>query len=129
MGVNMSNVLKIVGRVLLGLIIAVFGIFHLLNGAAMAGIVPKFMPIPVFWIYLTGAFHIFFAVMIIFKIKFSFWVALIMAALLVFYALAIHLVGLLGAASGAGMSDMINMLKDLGLAAGALYVASDLKKE
>jgi uncharacterized membrane protein len=127
-GGYMNQVLKLSGRILLGGVIAVFGIFHIMNGAGMAGLVPKFMPFPVFWVYLTGVFHILFAIFIIGNLRYSKWISIGMAALCVFYALAIQLPGMLNSTGMQQMTYMIGMLKDIGLAGGAFFIAAELKK-
>ena len=54
-----------VARYLFALVIAMFGIAHFMNTAALAGAVPSFFPNPSFWVYLTGIAHLAAAVSII----------------------------------------------------------------
>jgi putative oxidoreductase len=125
----MNNILKITARVLITFPIALFGYFHFPNAAMSASVVPAWLPGALFWVYFTGVIHIVYAVMVIGNIKYASWVSLLMAGILLFYALAIHLPGLLNAGGDQmkGMTEMGGMFTDIALAGAALYLAAELK--
>jgi uncharacterized membrane protein len=106
------------GKYLFALPMAIFGIFHFMNGAAMAGMVPSFVPGGVLWVYVTGAALIAAAVAIITgkKAKLA---SFLLAVLLLIFVLTIHLQG----AMAGDQASMASLLKDLGLAGGALVFA------
>ena len=104
------------GKYLLAIPMAVFGIFHFLNGSAMAGMVP--IPGGVIWVYLTGAALIAAAVAILIDKKAKL-ASFLLAALLLVFVLTIHLKG----AMGGDQMAMASLLKDLAIAGGALVFA------
>ncbi len=114
--------LKKAGRILFGIVFAIFGLFHFMNAGAMAGMVP--IPGGVFWVYLTGA--AFLAVCVSFLIEKKVRLAgILLGVLLLIFVLSIHLPAVIG---GDQMA-MTNLLKDLALAAGAWYIAGDYGEE
>jgi uncharacterized membrane protein len=108
----------LIGRVLFALPLAVFGLFHFLNGGQMAGMVPSYFPGGVIWVYLTGAALIAAAVSIIMN-KMNKLSGLLLGIMLVIFALTIHLPG--------GQASMPSLLKDLALAGAAFYFSSTAK--
>ena len=127
----MDKSIKLISRIIMALPIAIFGLFHLTNGHAVSAAVPAWLPGPMFWVYLTGTFHILYAIFAIGNIRYAAWFALIMAGLLFFYAFLIHLPGMLAAGKDQmkSMGEMINMLKDTVMGGGALYLFTELKKK
>ncbi|MCG8573052.1 MAG: DoxX family protein [Spirochaetes bacterium] len=123
----MNQLFKTIGRIIFVLPIAVFGLFHFLNGKAMTGIVPGWLPFPLFWVYFTGVIHIVAAVFIIGKFKYANYASLILSALILFYVLFIHLPVVLGGGPQAQMS-MMSLLKDLTMAGGLLFFAGYLSE-
>jgi uncharacterized membrane protein YphA (DoxX/SURF4 family) len=117
------------GRILFSIPFLVFGINHFRFAEGMAGMVP--IPGGAFWVYFTGLAQVLAAIAFL-SGKQMRLAALLTAVLMIIYALSIHLPGFLGAGDdmAAGMNAMSSMLKDLGLAGGALALAyaSDLKK-
>lgn len=107
------------GKYLFALPMAIFGIFHFMNGAAMAGMVPSYVPGGVIWVYVTGAALIAAAAAIITgkKAKLA---SVLLAVLLLIFVLTIHLQG----AMAGDHASTASLLKDLGLAGGALVFAS-----
>ncbi|SRR5690606_12114121 len=108
------------GKYLFALPFVVFGLFHFMNASGMAGMVP--IPGGVFWVYLTGAGMIAFAVSVIIG-KYDKLAAVLLAFMLLVFALTIWL-------PQAGMENqnaMSSLLKDLALAGGALLYASQAK--
>lgn len=112
-----------IGRYLYALPMIIFGLFHFLNATKMAGMVP--IPGGVFWIYLTGLSLIAVGISIIIE-KRDDWSSFLLAILLLVFVLTIHLPGAL---TGGEMSQMhiTDMLKDLGLAGGALIYLNSKK--
>lgn len=111
------------GKYLFALPMAIFGIFHFMNGSAMAGMVPSFVPGGVLWVYVTGAALIAAAAAIILgkKAKLA---SFLLAVLLLIFVLTIHLKG----AMAGDQASMASLLKDLGLAGGALIFAGTCKE-
>lgn len=114
----MDAIIKL-GKYLLAVPMAVFGIFHFMGANNMAGMVPSFIPGGVLWVYVTGAALIAAAVAIIIgkKAKLA---SFLLAVLLLVFVLAIHLKG----AMGGDQMAMASLLKDLAIAGGALVFAS-----
>ncbi|MEX2467088.1 MAG: DoxX family protein [Gemmatimonadota bacterium] len=113
--------LPTVGRYLYAIPMAIFGIFHFMNGSAMAGMVP--VPGGVLWVYLTGAALIAAGVSISID-KHAVLATRLLALLLLSFAVTIHLMGVLNAADAMAMqSSMSSMLKDTALAGGALVLS------
>jgi putative oxidoreductase len=108
-----------IGRYLFTLPFAIFGLMHLMNASDMAGMVPSFVPGGVLWVYLTGLALLAASVSFIIQKK-VYLAALLTAALMFVFVLTIHLPGLIGG----NMMSMGGILKDLGLAGGALLLAS-----
>lgn len=97
----------------------VFGLFHFMNGSAMAGLVP--IPGGVFWVYLTGAAHLAAAASIIIGKK-TRLAGLLLGVMLLIFALSIHLPEVISSA-GENVNAMTNFLKDTALAGGAWVIA------
>ncbi len=104
-----------VARVLFALPFALFGMMNFFNARAMVPLVP--VPGGVFWIYFTGAAMVAASIGIMTTI-YGKWAALGLAVLLLLYVFTIHIPGLRHAAQAPVV--MINLLKDLALAGGAL---------
>ena len=118
----MNPALFKLGRTLFGIPFIIFGIHHLTNGSAMAGIVP--IPGGVFWVYLTGFAHL--AAGICFLMgKYVRLAGQLLAIMLVIFILSIHL----PSAWGGDQSSFTNLLKDLALAGGALAIAGAYPRE
>lgn len=104
-----------VGRILYGLPMIVFGVFHFMKGKEMVGMIPDFFPAKMFLIYLTGIALIAAGLSIITKIKAKL-ASLLLALMLLIFVIFIHIPGL--------MTTMPNLLKDVALIAGAIIIAS-----
>lgn len=123
----MNSTLRKVGRYLYAIPFAIFGILHFMNASAMAGMVP--FPGGVFWIYLTGLAMIAAAVSFIIqkKVKLA---GILLGIMLLIFVLSIHLPGVIGAEGPQAMqASMSSLLKDLGLAAAAFYIAGTFTDE
>lgn len=119
----MQVLTTIVARLLFALPMLIFGIFHFLSAGDMAGMVP--IPGGVFWVYLTGLALIAAAIAIIIQ-KMGKLAAMLLALMLVIFALTIHLPGAMG---DGGQTSVQNLLKDLALAGGALGFAYMLEQQ
>lgn len=108
-----------IGRFLLAIPMAIFGILHFMAADSMAGMVP--IPGGAIWVYVTGIALIAAAVSIIIQKK-SRLAASLLAVMLLIFVLAIHLPGVLAGGDGGQMS-MMSLLKDLAIAGGALIYA------
>jgi uncharacterized membrane protein len=108
-----------VGRILFAVPFLVFGILHFLQGGAMAGVVPSWMPGSVIWVYLTGAANLVAGISIAAD-RYIRVVAIALVGMLVSFVLTVHLPGVL--AEGSSQMALTNLLKDVGLAGGALML-------
>jgi putative oxidoreductase len=120
----MNALTSVVARVLFGLPFGIFGLFHLLNGAKMAEMVP--IPGKLFWIYFVGIALIAGSVGIITKIQGK-WAALGLALLMLIFIVFIHVPGMGNPAMQ--QLAMIGLLKDTALMGGALTYAGIFSRE
>ena len=122
----MVNNITGLGKWLFILPFTVFGFMHLAKAEQMTGLVPAFMPGGSMWVYLTGLAQLAFAVSVVIG-KYDKLAAMLCALMLFIFILTLHLPGL----SNLQMSQlaMNNMLKDLGLIAGALMYAHAFAKD
>jgi len=105
-----------VGRFLFAIPMAIFGVFHFMNGQMMVGMVP--IPGGIAWVYLTGLALIAAAVAILMG-KQAVLATRLLALFLILTALTVHLRMVM-----AGNQDaMPNVLKDIALAGGALILS------
>jgi len=106
-----------VARYLFAIPFIVFGLLHMMNGSAMAGMVP--IPGGVFWVYLVGLALILAGVSIIMQkmMKLS---ALLLAVLLLIFILTMHIPGVIGGTGAAMQMSMMSLLKDMALMGAAL---------
>ena len=112
-----------IGTVFYALVIGFFGLNHFLNGTGMQKMVPSFLPGGVAWVYITGACLILAAIAFLVnkQVKLA---GLLLALFLLLIVLTVHLPAVLNAPDiDSRRFPMVNMTKDLGLAAAALLVA------
>jgi len=108
-----------IATVAYALVILIFGITHFINTDEMRGFVPAFVPGGGAWVYITGSALIAASVAILIN-KQTRLAGILLAVLLLSFALTIHLPKVLG-----GLNSFVGqILKDIGLAAGALLIAS-----
>lgn len=110
------HALPTVGRYLFAIPMAVFGVFHFMNGEAMAGMVP--IPGGVLWIYVTGVALLAAAVAIMTG-KMATLACQLLAVFLLLTAFTVHLPAVLGGDQNA----VSQVLKDVALAGGALVLS------
>jgi putative oxidoreductase len=106
-----------VGRILYGLPLLVFGLLHFMSAQMMAGMVPAFVPGGVLWVYITGVALILAAIAIIAN-RFAALATFLLGIMLLSFAFTIHLPMLMGG----DMKAMSNLLKDTALAGAAFFV-------
>lgn len=119
----MNSVLKL-GKYLLAVVMLVFGIMHLMNSAAMAGMAPFGGAAMV----IVSGLGLILAAVAIFIGKYDKLACVLLAVELLLFALLIHLPGLMNAADEMSKAmSMGSFLKDTGLAGGALMAAQSAK--
>lgn len=112
------NVLFGLSKYLLALPMAGFGVLHLMNADAMAGMAPFGGSII---IYFTGICLILFAVSVLIG-KYDKLAAVLLALMLILFVVLLHL-------NSAMSGDYSNMFKDLAIAGGALMYAQSFAKD
>ena len=115
-----------VARYMFAIPFGVFGAMHLMNGEAMAGMVPSYLPGTVM-VYLTGVALLAVTVSIIIK-KMASLSTLLLGAMLVLFVLLLHLPGVMSGDEAKMMASMPMLLKDFALA-GAAWTYSGIFKE
>lgn len=110
----------LLGRILLALPFLVLGVMHFPGADNMAGMVPSWIPGGVLWVYITGVANIAAGVAFITG-KQARLAGLLTALMMIVFILTVHLPGM----SNPDMAQfsLISILKDLGLAGGALLMA------
>jgi putative oxidoreductase len=108
--------IKTIAKVAFGLPFIVFGVVHFLNAAGMVGVVPAFLPVPLFFVYITGICLIAAGVGIIVDYH-AVLACKLLALLLLIFILTIHLPGVM--VSTTVSVAMPGLLKDLALMGGA----------
>ena len=112
-----KKVLPVAGRAMIAAMAVFFGLGHLMNGSAMAGMVP--VPGGAFWVYFTGACLIAGGVGL-FVPKVAKLAGALLGLLILIFALAIHAPNMGG--EGA-QNAMMSFFKDLAIAGGAWLAA------
>lgn len=119
--------LTAIGRILYALPFAIFGINHFVSIDFYMGMVSSFVPTGPFTIILTGLFMLAAAISIITK-KFIKISTLLLAALLFIFILTIHVPALFSADANSSLV-MIELLKDVSLMGGSLFIAGICKEQ
>ena len=110
--------LPLIGRILFAIPMLVFGYGHFTSAEAMAGMVPSFLPAPVFIVYLTGVILVGGGLGIVagFRVRelgITVGLFLLSTAFLVWFPQL----------ETAGQTAMSGFMKDLGLAGAAFFLA------
>jgi len=114
---------------LLSFVMIFFGIQHFINPNGMVSRVPDFLPGGITWVYIVGAAFILAAISFMTNILVRV-AAYLLALMLFIFVLTIHLPQYLDTADkDYRQATMINLLKDLALAAFALYIASNARHQ
>ena len=98
-----------------------FGIFHLMGASDMQGMVPAYLPAPIFFVYLTGVALLLAAIAIIIGKKAKLATQLL-GLMLVLFAVLLHLPGFLEGSQ----ASTSNFLKDLALGGSAWFMSAHL---
>lgn len=113
----------LLGRILFSIPFLALGLMHFTSADQLATALPSWLPGGVLWVYLTGLTELG-AVASILTGRYTRIVGQLLALQLVIFVTTMHLPGLLNA-TDAMMKQMfmMNILKDLGLAGGALLIS------
>jgi uncharacterized membrane protein len=123
----MNKALDRAGRIFFAVPFVFIGLGHFANARAMARMLPAMLPGAVLLVYFTGAIQILCSVAIVVR-RGDRRAGLVLAGLLAAYVLLVHVPSMLAADGDAPrMVAMGNVLKDLGLAGGALILASSAR--
>lgn len=122
----MKTLTTTVARIIFAIPILIFGMMHFMNAGMMAGMVP--IPGGVFWVYLTGL-GLVAAAISIFTQKYTKIACLLLGAMLMIFALTIHLPGVMSGDPATMQMAMPNLLKDMALSGAALLLAGIYNKE
>jgi len=106
-----------IGKYLFATVFLVFGALHLMNAGAMAEMVPSMFPGGILLVYITGLAMIGYAAAI-YTGRYAKLASQLLALMLIIFVLTIHLPNAMAGNPG-------QMLKDLGLAAGALILGNN----
>ncbi len=120
----MQALTTVVARILYGLPMIIFGIFHFIAGGGMAGMIP--IPGGIFWVYLTGVALILAGIAIIIKNR-ARLACLLLALMIAIFTLTIHVPGILDPNNM--QMEMMNTLKNLVMIGGALGFAHIFERE
>lgn len=114
---------------MLAIVMIIFGIHHFRLPQNMLNYVPNYLPGGIVWVYVVGAAFILTGLAFIIN-QFVSVAGYVLAALLISFVLMIHLPQYLNAGD-AEMRQLsfVNLLKDLALAAFALYIAANAKQQ
>ncbi|MCY7421098.1 MAG: hypothetical protein LH478_05065 [Chitinophagaceae bacterium] len=110
---------------LLAIVLIIFGVFHFVNPQGMIAWVPSWVPGGIIWVYFVGAAFIAtgFSFLTNKLVKYS---GYSLSILLFLFVLTIHLPNYLnGGDPELRQVSFVNLLKDVALAAFALYIASN----
>ncbi len=120
-----TNPVARIAVVILGIILIIFGSFHLMKPKELFGYVPAYLPGGIIWVYFTGLAFIMAGIAFILhkKVKIA---GYLLAFLLMIFVITIHLPNFLNAGDGEmKQMSLISILKDTAIAAFALYIASN----
>ena len=114
---------------LLAIVMMIFGIQHFRHPEMLANFVPLYLPGGEIWVYFVGVAFILAALAFITN-RFVALAGYLLAALLIIFIVTIHWPNFKNASSAENSQmTLTNMLKDLAIAAFALYVASNSRHQ
>src|SRR3954463_3220447 len=123
-----EQVISRIAIVILAVVLAAYGIYHFLKPANLVNYIPLFLPGGDIWFYIVGIAFILAALALLThkQVKLA---SYLLAILLFLFALTIHLPNYLYSGD-VEMKQLsyINFLKDLAIAAFALYIATNSGK-
>ncbi len=118
------NAFLSLGRWLFAIPFAIFGFFHFMNASQMVDMIPNYLPVPYFWLFLAGAGLIGASVAMLLG-KYDKLAATLLGVELILFILLLHLPAIM---RGEQMA-MAVLLKDLTLAGAALLYAQYVAKD
>ncbi len=107
--------------IVFAIIMALFGIYHLIKAENMKGTVPTWIPGGIIWVYITGIGFILASVAILIN-KQAKLACYLLAAMLLVFIFTIHVPNLSKGDEQAKQMAMLLMLKDVGLTMAAVLV-------
>ena len=114
---------------LLAIVMIIFGIQHFRHPDIFANFVPPYLPGGDKWVYIVGAAFILAAIAFIIN-RFVALAGYLLAVLLLIFIITIHWPNFRDASSiENSQATLSNMLKDLAIAAFALYIASNARHQ
>ena len=124
-----QHIISRIAIFLLSFVMIFFGIQHFIHPQNMVTRVPDFLPGGIVWVYIAGAAFILAAISFLTNILVRV-AAYLLAAMLLIFVFTIHLPQFLNTADkDYRMATLMNLLKDLALAAFALYIASNARHQ
>lgn len=114
--------------VILAIVLAIFGVYHLSNPGNLITFIPDFLPGGNIWIYITGIALILAAIAFILhkQVRLA---GYLLALLLVVITISFHIPNYLNAGDpDLKTASFIDILQNLSMAAFAMYIASNAKK-
>jgi len=114
--------LGLIGRIMFAIPLAGFGLGHFAKAGQMAGMVPSYLPLPLFFVYVTGV-ALLAAVVSILMQKKAKLATFLLGIMLLSFALLLHLPGMMGG----NEVSMAMFMKDLALAGSAFFMSSVFK--
>lgn len=112
------------GRWLFAIPFAIFGFFHFMNASQMVDMIPNYLPVPYFWLFLAGVGLIGASAAMLLG-KYDKLAATLLGVELILFILLLHLPAIM---RGEQMA-MAVLLKDLTLAGAALLYAQYVAKD
>jgi len=123
-----EQVISRVAIIILAIVLTAYGIYHFFKPANLVNYIPSFLPGGDVWFYIVGVAFILAAIALLThrQVKLA---SYLLAVLLFLFALTIHLPNYLHSGDlEMKQLSYINFLKDLAIAAFALYIASNSGK-
>ena len=123
-----ERIISRIAIVILAVVLAAYGVYHFLKPANLVNYMPSFLPGGDIWFYIVGVAFILAAIALLThkQVKLA---GYLLAVLLFLFALTIHLPNYLHSGDlEMKQLSFINFLKDLAIAAFALYIASNSGK-
>lgn len=112
-------------KIAFALVMAIFGAMHFLYGQKMSPMIPEWLPMPILWVYLTGAALIAYGAAIILNNKLQKIAGYLLAVMLFLFIIIIHLPNMESNADQA----LPMVLKDLALAFVAIFIANNTETD
>lgn len=123
-----ESIISRVAVIILAIVLAIFGVYHFKNARDMIGFLPDFLPGGIYWVYLVGVAFILVAIAL-FAHKMVKAAGYMLAIMLFIFVLTIHLPNAINAGDPIERQNATtNVLKDLAIAAFAMYIASNAKR-